>query len=802
MKLLRKVNNYLKMKTLQLMLTLLLPVMLYGQTISGKVTDKTDIIPFANVIVKNTTDNIITGTTTDDQGLFGLKASQGTYIIEISYLGYKTWHKKVQLDENLNLGTILLEENEQALDEIIVKTEKRVLERKIDRLVFNVDKSIAAVGGNGLDILKITPGVQVQNGTLAILGKGASQLMINGRLSPLAGDELVSFLSGFSASDIQKIEVITNPPAKYEASGNGGLINIILKKGVQDSWKNATTISYNQNKYNFTTFTNNFFYNKDKISFSGSLNATKGSFENLEGLQIDYPTNNWDIDVDSEIIRDQFSGRFLIDYAVSDKTTFGVQYLGNATTPNIIGTTTSTIFDNNENLEKKLVNQGDGMIDTKNHTLNFHLIRTLDTLGKSISFDADYFTFDSENSRDFFTEEFNSSGNSEGINSAALNIANQAIENFSAKIDVEFPIEKVNLSYGIKASFTNTKSDVLYFDTLSGSQVIDPNRSNAFDYQEDVLAGYISGNTQVSKKLEMQFGLRLEDTKTKGLNAEMNEETINNYTKLFPSLYVSYAKNDDNNFGFSYGRRINRPNFRSLNPFRFYINDRSYSVGNPFLQPTFSDNIEFSHLYKKNLNTIVFLNITTDGFGTVFTSDPVNQTQIVTKENYFTQYNYGLTEGFSFLKSSWFKSQNNINVFGYYTKFTKYFGSAPKNGMQVYLTSNNTFSLSENTKLQVNSWYSSKHNRGLFSLGEMFDLSLGLQHDFKNTIKMSLLFSDVFKTAGLNNYNSTVNGIEQVYRQNESTRNFRVSLSYNFGNKKINIKDRGFGNDDERRRSN
>jgi hypothetical protein len=248
MKLLRKVNNYLKMKTLQLMLTLLLPVMLYGQTISGKVTDKTDIIPFANVIVKNTTDNIITGTTTDDQGLFGLKASQGTYIIEISYLGYKTWHKKVQLDENLNLGTILLEENEQALDEIIVKTEKRVLERKIDRLVFNVDKSIAAVGGNGLDILKITPGVQVQNGTLAILGKGASQLMINGRLSPLAGDELVSFLSGFSASDIQKIEVITNPPAKYEASGNGGLINIILKKGVQDSWKNATTISYNQNK--------------------------------------------------------------------------------------------------------------------------------------------------------------------------------------------------------------------------------------------------------------------------------------------------------------------------------------------------------------------------------------------------------------------------------------------------------------------------------------------------------------------------------------------------------------------------
>lgn len=790
-----------KMKTL-LLITLFFSSIMVSQTITGKVADKTDIIPFANVIVKNTTDKIISGTTTDDQGVFEVKVNQGNYTIEISYLGYQTWKKEIQVTKNLNLATILLEGNAQALDEIIIKTEKRVLERKIDRLVFNVEKSIAAVGGNGLDILKITPGVQVQNGTLSILGKGASQLMINGRLSPLAGDELVSFLSGFSATDIQKIEVITNPPARYEASGNGGLINIILKKGIQDSWKNSTTISYNQNRYKFTTLSNNFFYNKDKISFSGSINTTKGDFENSEGLLIGYPTNNWEIDVNSRSARDQFSGRFLIDYAVSEKTTFGIQYLGNATAPSIIGKTTSSIFDTKNNLEKTLINQGDNIVDTKNHTLNFHLLRTLDTLGKSISFDADYFTFDSENSRDFFTEEFNSSGNSEGINSAALNIANQAIENFSAKIDVEFPLEKVNLSYGVKASFTNTKSDVLYFDTLSGSQVINPNRSNAFDYQEDVLSGYISGNTQVSKKLEMQFGLRLEDTKTKGLNAEMNEETINNYTKLFPSLYFSYAKNDDHNFGFSYGRRINRPNFRNLNPFRFYINDRSYSVGNPFLQPSFSDNIEFSHLYKKNLNTSVFLNITTDGFGTVFTSDAVNQTQIVTKENYYTRYNYGITESFSFLKSSWFKSQNSVNIFGYYTKFIQGFGSAPKNGMQLYLTSNNTFSLSENTKLQVNSWYSSQHNRGLFSLGEMFDLSLGLQHDFKNNIKISLLFSDVFKTSGLNNYNSTVNGIEQVYRQNESTRNFRISLSYNFGNKKITVKDRGFGNDDERRRSN
>ena len=792
----------IKTRFLSILITIFFSTVLLAQTITGKITDATGIIPFANVTIKDNQYKIITGTTTDDDGLFKLKISKGTYTIEVSYLGYKNWKKEINVSANLNLGTIFLEENSQKLEEIVIKTEKRVLERKIDRLIFNVEKSIAATGGNGLDVLKITPGVQVQNGSLEILGKGATRVMINGRISPLAGDELVSFLSGFSADDIQKIEVITNPPAKYEASGNGGLINIVLKKGLQDFWKNSTTISYNQNKYNFTTLNNNFFYNKGKISFSGSLNATKGSLENLEGLSINYPTNNWKIDVNSEIVKDQFSGRFLIDYAVSKNTTFGLQYLGNTRTPEIIGVTTSSIFDNNSNLEKALVNQGDNVVDNKNHSLNFHLITQLDSLGKSISFDADYFTFNSENSRDFFTEEFNNLGNSQGVNSAALNIANQEIENLNAKIDVEHPLEKINLSYGVKASFTKTKSDVLYFDTLSGTPVLDSSRSNEFMYNEDVLAAYFSANTKLNEKLEMQFGLRLEDTKTKGVNAEINQETINNYTKLFPSLYFSYAKNDNNNFGFTYGRRISRPNFRNLNPFRFYINDNSYSVGNPFLQPTFSDNIEFSDLYKNNLNTSISVNITKAGSGTVFTSDATNQTQIVTRENYYNQYNYGIKESFSFSKSNWFNSQNSVNLLGYYTKFTKDFGSDPKNGVQVHLTSNNTFSLSENTKLQVNSWYSSKHNRGLFSLGEMFDLSLGLQHNFKSNIKMSLLFSDVFKTSGLNNFKSTINGIEQVYRQNESTRSFRVSLSYDFGNKKINVKDRYFGNDDERRRSN
>jgi hypothetical protein len=181
---------------------LLSSVVLSAQTVSGKLTDKTNVIPFANVTITNTLNKVIAGTTTDDNGLFELKVPKGNYKIEIRFLGYTTLKKEISVTKDLHLGTLLIEENAQALDEIVVKIEKRVIERKIDRLVFNVEKSIAAVGGNGLDILRITPGVQLQNGVLSILGKGATQVMINGRISPLQGVDLLGFLSGFTADDI------------------------------------------------------------------------------------------------------------------------------------------------------------------------------------------------------------------------------------------------------------------------------------------------------------------------------------------------------------------------------------------------------------------------------------------------------------------------------------------------------------------------------------------------------------------------------------------------------------------------
>ncbi len=789
------------MRHFTLVTFLFISTFIFAQTITGKVVDDIGNIAFADVILKDIHNNIVTGTTTNDDGTFVVNVTEGKYTITVSFLGYESWKKQIAVDTNIDLEKIVLKEDSENLEEVVITSKKRVIQRKIDRLVFDVEKSVLSEGGNGTDVLKIAPRVQLQNGNLEILGKGVARVLINGRLSPLEGEDLTAFLEGLNANDIKTVEVITNPPAKYEATGNGGLINIILKKAMQDSWKNNITIAHNQNKYNSKTLRNSFSYNKKNISMSASLNATKGHHNHLEDLKINYPDNFWDIKIVSKERDDNYSGRLFLDYAASDKTTIGVQYLGNISAPGGLTNVTSTVFDNNRSLDRIIVNEGDNVMDRKSNALNFHTTTALDSLGKAISFDADYFSYNAKNNRVFDTEVFNEQGNSMGISSAALNISNQDIRNFSSTLDITLPLKKVNLSIGAKASFTDTNSKVSFFNTLSGDPILDPTRSNNFMYEEDNLAAYISGSTALSDKMELKLGARIEHTTTNGVSTEMNQENKNEYTKLFPTVYFAYAKNDNNSFNFSYGKRINRPRFSDLNPFRYYINDNSYGEGNPFLQPSFTDSFEFSHSYKRKLNTSLFVNITTDGYGVVFNSDIDNETQIVTRENYFKQYSYGIIESYMFNKISWWESQNSINLIGNHTSFVKGFEAEVKNGVQVVLSSNNTFSLSEKTKLTVNTWYRNQHSAGLFSVGEMFNMTLGLQHIFSNKMKLSVLANDIFNTNGLNNFVSVVNGVEQIYGQNSSSRNVRISLSYEFGNKKVKTKNRNFGNKEEYNRT-
>ena len=240
------------MKKTNLLIFLLLPLFCLAQAsfkLKGNITSETTSLEWADVSILNSEGKIIDGMTTKQDGYFEFNLKKGSYKIGINLLGFTDYEKEIAIEMDTDLGIIILEESTTNLVEVVIQSKKKTVEQKTDRLVYNLENNVTTVGGDALSAINTAPGVVVKNDMITILGKGTSRVMIDGRMIELAGEELNNFLKSISASDIKNIEIISNPPAKYEAEGTGGLINIIMKKGVRDSWKNTTTLSYDQNKY-------------------------------------------------------------------------------------------------------------------------------------------------------------------------------------------------------------------------------------------------------------------------------------------------------------------------------------------------------------------------------------------------------------------------------------------------------------------------------------------------------------------------------------------------------------------------
>lgn len=771
--------------------------------LKGNVKNNQEPIGWANVILSNAEGKTVTGNLTKEDGSFELKVKTGAYKLKISFVGYEALEKELLIAQDTDLGVLQLKAQGNNLNEVVVVAKKKMIEYKADRLVFNVEQSVMATGGNAINAIGSAPGVMVLNGNISLLGKGSARVMINGRMLDLTGQDLINYLNSISSSDIKSIEVINNPPAKYEASGDGGLINIILKKGMANAWKNTSNLAYDQNTYSFFSLNNSFFYNKNKVKFSFNAGGRLGNIKTREDLDTFYPKGVWELKSEGKAKQDNVTAGFALDYDLSPKTTIGLQYLGNFNNPDRADLTKIGVNNTDHHLESVLVNTAANDLNNKGNTYNAHLVSTLDTLNRKISVDLDYFTYGAKIDNNFVTQTFLPNGEFLNTNQSARNIANQNINNFGLKIDMDHPLKFINLSYGARLSLVNSKADIKYYNTISGGEAFDPNRSNEFDYKESNQALYINGTKQLNAKLSLQLGLRVENTQTDGFSATINQKNTNNYLKLFPTVYLSYQKSESHNFAFSYGRRIKRPSFANLNPFRSYINSTSYSEGNPFLQPSFNDNFEFTHVYKGNLRTNVFFNVTNDGFGVIFSSDPNTNTQVISRQNYFKEYYYGIGENYSVNVGTWWQSQNMVYLLGSKTNFTNAINASPKNGVQLYLSTNNTFALGQTTKLQADFFFTSKVKRGLYEVGNIYGLNIGIRQDMiKDKLQLSLLANDVFNTAYLKNYTSIVNGVKQVYSENNSSRFVRLSLTYNFGNTKINVKGRSFGNEEERKRTN
>lgn len=770
----------------------------FGQTFTGKIVHKQNQpIPFANVVAKSATDNsLITGVISDENGEFSIKLKKENMYLEISFVGFTT--QKINPTQS-NIGTIVLEEDGQQLEEVGITARKKLIQQKVDRLVFNVENTVAGTGGTAIDALKATPSVNVDTDNLAIVGKGNVRVMVNDRIVQLSGNELNAYLNTIASDDIKNIEVITTPPSKYDAEGNSGLINIVLKKSKENSWNNQLRTSYTQATYPLFNFGNTFNYNKNKISLIASLNRTKGHTAQFNQFDIIYPSASTSTNLDMKNKENMISGRLGLDYNVTSNATVGILYTGSFEDKGISDDGRTLINDGNGTYT---VNKGNAKTTRKNHSINAHYIQKLDTLGRKLSIDVDYFNFNNSNNRNFSSEQFITNQSY----FEAKNSTHQNIKNYSAKIDIEHPAKWANFSYGAKTTITKTDGNVAFYNTATDTPIFDPTQSNEFMYSENINAIYADMSKPLGEKWQTKIGLRIENTQTKGVSKTNNQTDINSYNKLFPSVFLGYNPSRKNIFNLSYSRRIQRPSFERLNPFRFYINSISYQEGNPFLKPQISDNLELKHIYKGKLISKAFVSYVDDGyFNIIKAEDGAQQRIVVTFDNFYTAYNYGLTETFIYNPTKWWNTTTQATVSRMDTRYKDGFNLDAEllSGWNFQFYNKNTFHLNESKTIQAETTfiYASPQKLMYFSVSEMVSLDLGLKFSLLDKkLNCTVAVNDIFKRKATN-VNTKTNGINQNYYNYFDTRSVKISLNYSFGNKKIKVKQRNSGNKEEQNRA-
>jgi len=770
--------------------------------LSGKVTDQADkALPFITVKISNAK-NQVNYTHTDSLGFYQINnLLAGKYAITYAALNFKAENRLLTLSSD-TLINIQLQENPNKLTDVQINARKALVEKKIDRTVFNVENSVSAIGTDVLELLSKVPGVRVLNDKVSLVGKGEVNVMINDKLVPLSDDELSNYLKSISSGNIAKIEVITNPPAKYDAQGNNGLINIVLKKVTAEGFRGSVNTIFSQATHATTSVGGNLSYRKNKITLSSNFNVRKGSLVPFEQSNVFYPTQTWNIVNKDRNFRTVPSGQIGIDYQASPKTVLGLSYNGGLTNFHSEENIKTTVYNQTNGLDSVLNSDANAKIRSHYHSANVYLKQALDSTGKQLIINGDWFKY-SDNKNRFFNNTSYSQNGEVIPNSFAeyLSTSKQNIDLYTLKADVDLPYKTFKLSFGTKLSFIKNQSDLAFYKVRNAIYEFDPGQTNLFNYQENTQALYVNFSKTI-KQWDFQVGLRGEYTQIDGVS--VNEQNRNEYFRLFPTFYITYRANDKSTFALNYGRRINRPAYRKLNPFRWYSNQFAYTEGNPFLQPSYNNNIEISHTYNNVFTTTLSFSHTTNGFNDVNFIDAGTNIQVAKPVNFITGYHYQFSNAVTFNVLKCLESINQVDVF-YSTSNSSITQTLSNlNGFGAYFSTLNQFVFNPSKTIlgEASFWYQFPAVDGLNQNKNQYNLDLGIKTLLLNKkIQLAITVTDVLKTNQYR-FNSLVNNIRQEYNNYYDNRQLRITFRYNFGNEKIKQQDRKPGNEEERRRSN
>lgn len=785
-------------------LLLVFPISTWSQTfeISGKVIDiQGNAVEYAEVILLTTDSVGLQSQLCKEDGTFLIQNLYlPDYVVQIRTLGTIHFSQTIHINKNVDLGTITINPVIN-LQEVTIVATKKIIERKIDRLVFNVSNSLVAIGNDGLEVLRMTPSIRIIDDQISLVGRSSLKLMVNDKIIALSGNDLTNYLKNIKSEQIDKIEVIVNPPSKYDAEGDSGLINIILKNVPQNSFNGSLRGSLSQAGKSIGTTGLNLNYQKNTLSLSGNFSYTNGISEPAQKFDIYYPSQFWH-EINLRKYHDNsFNSLITVDYKISPILKIGAYYNASIASPISNQNNNVFILNNKNDLDSLIKNTSRNEINRKTHDLTVYSEFILDSIGSKLNIDLNYLSYNSSNHNDFSGNTFD---NNQNIVSNsfyhAINNGDLDINIYNVNIDYTLPVKWANFNLGTKLSFMKNKSSVDYYHMESNTPILDPSRTDKFNYYENIQAIYISGNKRINSKLQLQIGLRAEYLQSKGYSFTLDETNKDNNLKLFPTIYINYNVTDDHVLSFNYNKRINRPSYNLLNPFRFYSTSFNYSEGNPFLKPYYTDNINLSFIFQ-NYYTSIYFNRIRNKFDQITYVDHASTMQIVKPHNFYNVTGGGMYQEITFnIKNRW---ENSSDLSIYYNRVESMEPNVVPNNSSWTgsVSTNNTFIMDRNRRFRffVNFLYQSPSLAGSYKLSDYYRLDCGFRANlFDDKLSLSISGSDILKTNKLT-FTQHVNGIQQKSYDYRDIRRIHIALVYSFG-KSFKLDKRKRINNDEIRR--
>ncbi|WP_350293330.1 outer membrane beta-barrel family protein [uncultured Croceitalea sp.] len=776
----------------------------FSQTfkIRGKVVNtENELVPFANILLLNASDStFVKGTSASENGVFELTGIEpDLYLLQASYIG--TGSKPLALDvkKDISLGALIIPSTTENLDEVVVTARRPTVQRLSDRLVFNVENTVVSQGSSW-DILKSTPGVIVNQNDLQIRGQSAT-VYLNDRKVQLSGQEVQDLLQGLTGTVIKSVEVIANPPARYDAEG-GPILNIVTSKSIVPGYKGSVNGSYTQAifpKFNLGT---SHYYKTDKLNLFANyaINPKKELKKKREGIDFINDSNSifstWETNAEEIKRTAAHNGTFILDYDFDDKNslnfTSNLSFNPNQERQSILDT---EITNTQNQIDSTFVTDNFSDVDNTNLAFDLSYIKKLNKEGSQLSINTHFTNYDGQLLQRINSTYFDA--NQMFIRDFGFTTASdQNIKIFTGQLDYATPIGSASFESGLKYSSIDSENTIDYFDFSGNGDTVDSSLSDNFLYDEKVYAGYFSF-VKNWEKWSMKLGLRGELTEAAGTSETLNQTNTQDFFEAFPSFYLLYTASEKHSFSFDYGRGVERPRYNDLNPFRFFDNENNFEEGNLTLRPNFSNNFNLNYTF----NSEFFLDFYYRDNGQFISrrlvfQDNENQTLRASKQNVLESTSYGIDFTVSKSILPFWSTYTYLSIFYEDETFlAEESGNQPftndLNGFYLYF--GNYLNLAKDGTLtgEVTLTHFSNYLFGSYIQSPTTNLNIGLRKSlWKNRAIISIGAEDILRKANAR-YSSQYLNQDNFYRTRYETQFIRVGFTYNFGNFRLQDNERG-----------